>query len=271
MPKLQDRHLAHLHRDRYAPGTIRERARVLASLPLDPLSLSRDAMGAWWETRQTTRTGHPRAASSLAAERSHVRAFYAWAIAAELIDHNPGDWLPRVRQKSPAPRPTREGDLASAYSDANPAMRMMLALGAMAGLRSAEIASIRWDDLDSASGILTVRNGKGGKDRTVPLSDSLIEALGQPGRGPIVTNSAGGPLTAKAVSSRIGRFLRSHGVRSSAHKLRARYATRFLAETGDLEATRAVLGHASVATTQRYVIASSDVMKRGARAAGRIG
>lgn len=258
-------HLQHLHRDRYSPATIRERGRVLRSLP--GLTPDRAVIETWWSSRQQLASGEDRAATSLAAERSHARSFYAWAIERELVTANPIDWLPKVRQKTTTPRPTRESDLGKAYAAADPEMRRILALGAMAGLRSAEIAAITWQDIDPDAGVLRVRNGKGGKDRSIPLSADLLDALGEPSAGPVV----GEALSAKAVSARVSRFLRSQGVESSAHKLRARFATRFLAETGDLEATRAVLGHASVATTQRYVIASSDVMKRGAAAAGRIG
>ena len=78
-------------------------------------------------------------------------------------------------------------------------------------------------------------------------------------------------MTAKAVSQAIGRYLRSRDVDYTAHKLRARYATRFLAATGDLAAAAEALGHSDLSSIGRYVIASSDTMRRGAEAAGRIG
>jgi site-specific recombinase XerC len=78
-------------------------------------------------------------------------------------------------------------------------------------------------------------------------------------------------MTPKALSQAIGRFLRGQGIDYTAHKLRARYATRFLAATGDLAAAAEVLGHADLSSIGRYVIASSDTMRRGAEAAGRIG
>ena len=82
---------------------------------------------------------------------------------------------------------------------------------------------------------------------------------------------SGKPMTGKAVSQAISRHMRRLGVDLSAHKLRARYATRFLAATGDLKAAADALGHADLSSISRYVIASSDTMRRGAEAAGRIG
>lgn len=259
-------HLDHLRRDRYSPATIKARQRLLATLP-DPLSVDRARLEVWWQSRQITCTGDRRAPVSLAGEQSHLRAFYRWAMRRGLVDHNPADWLDSIRQTSPLANPVREGDLARVMRDAPEDMRRMLALGSMAGLRSAEIAHVKWSDVDPESGLLWVREGKGGKDRSVPLSGGLLAELGQPGRGPII----GREMTPQAVSLAIGRYLKRRGLNSSAHKLRARYATRFLTATGDLAATARVMGHSSVATTQRYVVASSDTMRKGAEACGRIG
>lgn len=259
-------HLEHLARDRYSTATINERRRVLRTLP-DLLAVTRQGMSDWWESRQITAAGAIRAASSLSGESSHLRAFWRWALAQGLIDHNPADWLPKARQVHRLATPVPEPLLFRAITDAPDPMRQMLALGSMAGLRSAEIAAVTWADVDRGNGVLWVRSGKGGKDRSVPLSAGLLTELGDPGEGLIV----GKVMSAKAVSMAIGRYLRSVGVDYTAHKLRARYCTRFLAATGDLAAAAQVMGHANVATTAAYVVASSDTMRRGAEAAGRIG
>lgn len=260
-------HLAYLARARYSPAAIHERERVLGTLPGDPLALTRDTTQAWWADRQTRADGEPRAASSLSQEASHLRAFYRWAMVNGLVDRNAADWLPRIRQKRPAPTPVPEADLLRAMNVAPEWMRRALALGAMAGLRSAEIAAVEWSDVDAANGVLRVREGKGAKGRSVPLSAGLMGQLGEPGEGRII----GYVMTAKALSQAVGRFLRGQGIDYTAHKLRARYATRFLAATGDLAAAAEVLGHADLSSIGRYVVASSDTMRRGAEAAGRIG
>lgn len=261
-----EQHLTELARDRYSAATTTERGRVLRSAP-DLTAASREEVQAWWETRQNRSDGQPRAASSLSGEASHVRAFCRWAMTKGLTDHNAADWLPRVRQKHTMATPVGEGDLYRAVQGAPPKMRLMIVLAAMAGLRSAEIATVTWEDIDRGNGVLWVREGKGGKDRSVPLSSGLLVELGEPGEGLIV----GSEMTAKAVSLAIGRYLRSKGIDLSAHKLRARYVTRFLAATGDLVAAAAAVGHSDVSTTARYAVASSDTMRRGAEAAGKIG
>ena len=260
-------HIEHLTRARYSGSTLRERERVLRTLPGDPLALTRETTQAWWEARQTLPSGEQRSAASLSQEASHVRRFYRWAMQQGLTDRNPADWLPDVRQKRPAATPVPEGDLHRLVQNAPDDMRRAIALAAMAGLRSAEIAMIEWGDLDPGNGVLWVRGGKGGKDRSVPLSAGLLAELGTPASGPII----GRPMTAKAVSMAIGRHMRAHDVDLTAHKLRARYATRFIAATGDAVAAAKVLGHSDLSSILRYAVASGDTMRRGAEAAGRIG
>lgn len=260
-------HLEHLERDRYSASTLRERERVIRSMPDPVLSLDREQVQQWWEGRQRRGDDSQRAASSLSQEASHVRAFFRWAMQQGLAERNAADWLPRIRQKRPPATPVPEGDLYRLMLDAPPETSRAIALAAMAGLRSAEIAAIEWADLDQGNGVLWVREGKGAKGRSVPLSAGLLAALGDPGEGPII----GREMTPKAVSQSIGRYMRSKGVDFTAHKLRARYATRFLAATGDLAAAAEALGHSDLSSVSRYVVASSDTMRRGAEAAGRIG
>ncbi len=255
----------------YSPRTVTERRRILATLPPDTLDLTRDQVRAWRDSRATRTlpdgTQAPRAAASRSGEASHARAFWLWCRTEGILDHNPGDWLPSLRLPTTKAIAVTEGDLYRLMHDAPDDLRRMVALASMAGLRSAEIAAVEWGDVDRANGVLRVRAGKGQKDRSVPLSAGLLAELGDPGDGPIV----GRAMTAKAVSQAVGRFMRARGVDLTAHKLRARYATRFLAATSDAVATAEVLGHSDLTNVMRYAVASSDTMRRGAEAAGRIG
>lgn len=263
---LLDRHLADLRSGKYSESTIRERERAVLALP-HPTNLERLELQEWWRSRENKDNGDARSRAGRASEQSHLREFWRWCRMEGELDHNPSDWLPRVRQTHTKAVVVQEGDLYQIFQEAPDDMRRMIALGGMAGLRSSEIAAITWEDMDPANGVLWVRGGKGGKDRSVPLSTGLLIELGTPETGPIV----GRKMTGKAVSAQIGRYMRSKGVDLSAHKLRARYITRFIMATGDAVAAAEVAGHAGVGTIMRYAVASSDTMRRGAEAAGRIG
>jgi len=261
-------HIESLRKSRHSRSTTAERERVLYSLPDDPLNATRGQIQAWWDTRLIKADGDPRAVSSLSQEQSHVRRFFRWAMRHGLVEHNAADWLPDdLRTSKPAAQPVQEGDLFKLMDDAPVKMRRMIALASMAGLRSGEIGKILWSDIDRANGVLWVRLSKGNQGRSVPLSAGLLAYLGDPEEGYIV----GKEMTGKAVSAAIGRYMRSKDVDFTAHKLRARYATRFLAATGDLKAAADALGHSDLTSISRYVVASSDTMRRGAEAAGRIG
>ena len=232
-------HIEHLTRARYSGSTLRERERVLRTLPGDPLALSPARLrkhGGRPARRSPAASKDP--AASLSQEASHVRRFYRWAMQQGLTDRNPADWLPDVRQKRPAATPVPEGDLHRLVQNAPDDMRRAIALVAMAGLRSAEIAMIEWGDLDP--GTASCGSGRARAARGGPSPVCRPHGRARSGEsGPII----GRTLTAKALSQWIGRYMRTRGVDYTAHKLRARYATRFLAATGDLKAAADALGH----------------------------
>lgn len=266
MDDYLEQHLEEVRRDRYSDSTMTARRAVITTMTR-PLEMGRAATIAWWGERQTKLDGKPRAAASLSSERAHAAEFWKWAMREGLIDRNPADWLPKVRQAKTKAVSVPEGDLYRVIHDAEPAMRRMIALAAMAGLRSAEIARVTWEDIDRDLRVLWVRQGKESKDRSVPLSAGLMAELGEPGQGLIV----GREMTPKAVSTAISRHLRKHGSDFTAHKLRARFLSRFVEATGDVAAAAEVAGHSDLSSIMRYVVASSDTMRRGAEAAGRIG
>lgn len=233
----------------------------------DPIAMNRIMVREWATTRLLRPDGQPKRMGSRAVEFSHARKFWKWCREEGIIEDNPSDFLPETRMRKTLAVAVPESSLYKIMQAAPEPMRRMIALAAMAGLRSAEVAAITWQDIDRTEGVLHVRQGKGGKDRTVPLSGGLLAELGDPGEGYIVGKRMG----AKAVSAAIGRHMRANGVDMTAHKLRARYATRFLATTGDAVATASVLGHVDLSSVMRYAVASSDTMRRGAEAAGRIG
>jgi len=126
------------------------------------------------------------------------------------------------------------------------------------GMRRSELVRLKVGDVDSRRMVIHVRQGKGSKDRDVPLSQKLLETLreywrwikpktylfpGQPGkRGSDV------PLTAKAVWHACHGAVRRAGIqkRISPHSLRHSYATHLLESGADLHTIQLLLGHADM-------------------------
>lgn len=271
MTDLVTLHIEAWKRLRRQPSTLAERERILRALPCKPESLTREIFDPWWIGRQMRDDGELKAARSVAADLSHLKTFYKWMVGEghimiDPVAHAKSPSLPKSR-----PRPTKEPDLAIAIKSANPMVARMLALAAFAGLRSAEISHLDWDDIDLSSRMLWVRHGKGDKDRSVPIGVALAAYLGTAETGAVITSPGGKPLSAKAVSSRINRHMRSLGLNTTAHKLRARYATTALEKSGNLILVKELLGHTSVATTQLYLLASNSEARALADAVGEIG
>jgi integrase/recombinase XerC len=148
-----------------------------------------------------------------------------------------------------------------------------------AGLRISEACHLDLGDVVAEGGgaQITVREGKGGKDRIVPVGGKAQQALRAylPLRADLVTTrlAQGRPADGEALFlSRRGRRLgdrearrkldrreRDNGVKSvSPHALRHSFATHLLGEGADLRSIQEMLGHASLRTTQRYAQVDID-------------
>lgn len=240
----------------YTEATIRARRWVLTRLhhAIDrPLREAQVGHLLHWEA--TVVAGL--AAQSRRAYIGHVKAFYKWAIARGIVTDDPTVMLTRPKVPKPLPRPISEGDLARALRAASPKMAAMLTLMADCGLRCMEVANLSWSDIreDGGQVWLTVRNGKGGKDRLVPIGASVQKALRRHGtrtRGFVFVGRDGRQLNANSVSTIVNGHLRRLGIASSAHKLRARYATQ-AAEVLDTPLVAQLCGWESLETARFYV------------------
>ncbi len=141
------------------------------------------------------------------------------------------------------------------------------------GLRVSELVGLNWRDLDEELGMVMVRSGKGNKDRLVPIGEPALEALRAWRRempiawkpdGPILTNLRGGRLTSRSVENIVAARIAASGVRTkiTPHGLRHCFATHLLDRGADLRSIQEMLGHASLATTQRYTHVSVKRLKQ---------
>lgn len=220
-----------------------------------------------------------------------VRTFYVWATRRGLVENNPAAMLARPSASSRLPtvlKPTEAEALASSPSAEDAlGLRDRAALELMygSGLRVAELCGLDVDDVDLEQRRLRVM-GKGGKERVLPIGDYAADALrtyleeGRPAMmGTLAGRPADGspaqaagqkldPAEARAlffnrrrrrmgprdVRAMVERYARStmQGRKVSPHTLRHSFATHLLEGGADIRAVQELLGHASLATTQRY-------------------
>jgi len=139
------------------------------------------------------------------------------------------------------------------------------------GLRISEVCELKPEDIDSARMLIHVRDGKGSKDRYVPLSPRLLSTLRQywkharpkppylfPGRIP------GRSITTAAVEKALAKVVArcAFGKRVTPHSLRHGYATHQLEVGTNLRVIQRLLGHSSVQTTARYTHVSVEHIGR---------
>jgi integrase/recombinase XerC len=129
------------------------------------------------------------------------------------------------------------------------------------GLRVSELVGLDWSDIDEELGMLRVRAGKGNKDRIVPIGEQALDALDAwraamppAASGAVITNLRGARLTTRSVEKIVVRRLElaGRGGQITPHGLRHCFATHMLSNGADLRSIQEMLGHASLATTQRY-------------------
>ena len=155
--------------------------------------------------------------------------------------------------------------------------RALIALLFATGLRRAEAAALRWDDIDLKAGTLTVRRGKGYKSRTVAIvGDFALRALSswhnctaerQYIFCPLTVKEGIGkdrPISAQAVYRCVVHTAKLSGVSFSPHDARRTHATAALAGGAPIADVQDQLGHAQGATTLRYAkpVAAAQRRKR---------
>jgi integrase/recombinase XerD len=146
--------------------------------------------------------------------------------------------------------------------------RMLLETAYGCGLRISELLGLQVTDIDASRMVVTVRHGKGAKDRQVPLSARLLAALRRwwsthrhprwlfPGKT--------GHLSDGMVQRIAGRVVKRAGLRKKAtlHTLRHSYATHLLEAGVDVVTLQKLLGHSDLSTTARYLHLSTRQMQK---------
>lgn len=233
--------------------TIKERINVIGRLShpatLTPVDIDEFLVNPAW-SRATRATYH-----------GAIRAWSLWLVR---TGHRPDDptliaTTPRVPKGKP--RPLADAHLVVLLtSHTYRRTKAMILLAAYAGLRVGEIAGIRGEDVDLLTKTIRV-NGKGGKERYIPLHP-LLERLARemPSRSwwfpSWVGNEralVGGPMLANSVSASVSKAMDRAGVPGTPHALRHWFGSTLRERGADSLVIKELMGHESLATTSIYV------------------
>ena len=202
-----------------------------------------------------------------------LKEWFRWLTRQNVLLHNPASELelPRMEKRLPAPALMRE-ELARLFAvpDTSDPLglrdRVMLEVFYATGLRRAELCRLECPDVNGERGTVTVRKGKGKKDRVVPIGQRAAAWVARYEREvrPRLLLDAGTPtlfLTAygakfneDVVSGMVSAWMARAGLakRGSCHLLRHTCATHMLEGGADIRYIQQLLGHASLETTAIY-------------------
>ena len=275
MPHLLG-YCAAMRRRNLAPTTMRRRRSTLmraerwitANYGVDLNAASPEMLEAWLDSLKVSSVSRHH-------YRSDLASYYDWAVKHHHADEDPTRLVERPRLPRSLPRPITTDDLYAADRAAEPRMRAILRLGAYAGLRCAEIANLDRLDLDLYGEQIVVRQGKGAKDRMVPMHPRVREALNQhglPRAGWLFPTRNGHPYAPASLSGMVSQWFTDElGMPWTLHNLRHWFATSVYAASGnDLRAVQDLLGHASVQTTQVYTAWNRESAKAAVLSIGQV-
>jgi len=200
-----------------------------------------------------------------------LRSFYDFCVRKKWIAENPARILATPRAEKRVPSFLSEDETAELLDLPRSAApldlrdKAVLELFYATGIRVSELVGIETADIHFGERLVRVR-GKGRKERIVPFGHKAREALeayrrarpelaaGAEGGEAFFLNYRGGRLTARSVQRMVRKYIRRTAVarKISPHSLRHSFASHLLGRGADLRVIQELLGHASLATTQKY-------------------
>ena len=225
--------------------------------------------------------------TSLARKLACLKSFFRFLLEEGRISHNPAAAVrsPRLGTRLPT---VLTKDEATTLLDTPPAQTWIEARNQAiletlysSGARVSELVGLNGDNIDLDTQFIRLR-GKGKKERRVPIGTVAADAIREyqhqlpllgkyqwrkvssglsprTGAPPLFFNARGGRLTTRSVERIIKQQAGDRFPKSvTPHTLRHSFATHLLDEGADLRAIQELLGHASLATTQKYTHVATD-------------
>jgi tyrosine recombinase XerC len=209
--------------------------------------------------------------STIGRKLAAIRSFFQFCVRRHWMEHNPAKVVSTPKQDKPVPSFLTEEEM-QAFLDlprTNKTLdlrdRAMMELLYATGIRVSELVGINLEDVNFSERLIRIR-GKGKKERLVPFGRVAEESLrsylrvrssinkGKVEPKPIFLNYLGKKLSSRSVERAVDKHIRRSALRRkiSPHSLRHSFASHLLSRGADLRIIQELLGHESLATTQKY-------------------
>jgi len=251
-------------------------------------------------TRHQTPKGKLVSPGTLRQWLSCLRGFFAWMNESGRLVHNPAERLQLPRKTRTLPHELSESQIAGLIetADTNTTLglrdRALMEVLYATGIRLAEVHKLDLYDVDTASGLLIVRQGKGGRDRVVPLTENasrwltryitgarpelaagITRARGKSNRRSSTRNlqsraptpalwltKEGRRLSKQMIAQRITGYAKQASIKATPHTFRHSCATHLLRGGASIRHVQRLLGHRGLETTEIYTHVEIEDLKR---------
>ena len=211
-----------------------------------------------------------------------IKMFFKWLTKENYILYNPASELelPRVHRRLPkqllsADEVERILNQTLLHGELGIRDRAIIETLYSTGIRRAELANLKLYDIDTRNGTLMIREGKGKKDRMVPIGsraghwieryrDEVRPSLVvEPDAGYLFLHEYGEPFRRNRLTDLVKKYIRAAGIDKpgACHIFRHTMATLMLDNGADIRFIQAMLGHSDLSTTQIYTQVSIAKLK----------
>lgn len=211
---------------------------------------------------------------------SSLKSFFKYQLKKGLLQTSPMTTIISQKVSKRLPQYVEENDIATLFKHVEfpdtwegKTDRLLLELFYNTGMRQAELVGLKESHVDKSNGSLKVL-GKGNKERVLPVSKELMQAMlqymadkrivfEQYDTEVLLISSKGKKLYPKSVYNSVKKYLNEVTTidKKSPHILRHSFATHLMNNGADLNAVKELLGHSSLAATQVYTHNSIEKLK----------
>jgi integrase/recombinase XerD len=228
------------------------------------------------------RDGQPLTYGSQHVILTPVKSFFKWLTRENHILTNPASELELPRKPKRLPRTILQVDeVASILAQPDVTTpeglrdRAILETLYSTGIRRAELATLSIYDVDARRSTLMVREGKGSRDRVIPIGERALQWLEHyrldvrpelvvaADDSTLFLTDRGRRFRRSSLTARVKRYIRAAGIdkEGACHLFRHAMATHMLENGADIRFIQAMLGHADLSTTQVYTHVSIEKLK----------
>jgi integrase/recombinase XerC len=219
-------------------------------------------------------------AKTLNRKISTLRSFFKYALKTGRLQRSPMLKVTAPKPEKRLPQFVAEGDMQKLWDPSlivfpdtwkGRTEALLLRLLYETGMRRSEVISLREAHVNAAGSALKVL-GKGNKERIIPVSAGLLQAIREYGEekrvkigrtDTVLVTDAGKPLPPRAVYASVKKYLDAITTieKRSPHVLRHSFATHLVNNGAELNAVKELLGHSSLAATQVYTHNTIEKLK----------